>query len=76
MSTPIADVWWSHLAHSAPKLEIAQFKDGIAALVDDFYKGTFELLEGEWLKLDGLDATVDAAGVSLSLSCCPRASPS
>lgn len=31
-------------------------------MVDELHKNVVELLEGEWLKLDGLDSTVDAAG--------------
>ncbi|GAA5904143.1 hypothetical protein JCM6882_003958 [Rhodosporidiobolus microsporus] len=46
---------------SASKLDRAQFRDTVAALVDDFYTAAVELLEGEWLKLEGLDGTVDAA---------------
>jgi len=51
---------------------MAQYRELISAHVDDFYKATLELLEGEWLKLDGLDATIDAAGAS-SLSFLRRA---
>lgn len=47
---------------SASKLDVAQYREGVAALVEEFYQSAVELLEGEWLKLDGLDATVDAAG--------------
>ncbi|KPV74234.1 uncharacterized protein RHOBADRAFT_54084 [Rhodotorula graminis WP1] len=56
-----AEAWARRPAASANKLEVAQYRDLISAHVDDFYKATLELLEGEWLKLDGLDATVDAA---------------
>ncbi|GAA5852447.1 hypothetical protein JCM8547_006786 [Rhodosporidiobolus lusitaniae] len=46
---------------SASKLDLAQFADTVSSLVDAFYASAVELLEGEWLKLDGLDGTVDAA---------------
>lgn len=47
---------------SASKLDAAQYRDEVAAVVDELHKNVVELLEGEWLKLDGLDSTVDAAG--------------
>ncbi|GAA5998533.1 Nup84p [Rhodotorula paludigena] len=56
-----AEAWARRPGQGASKLEVAQYRDGIAALVEAFYESTVELLEGEWLKLEGLDATVDAA---------------
>ncbi|GAA5902150.1 hypothetical protein JCM8208_002489 [Rhodotorula glutinis] len=56
-----AEAWARRPSASANKLEVAQYRDLISAHVDDFYKATLDLLEGEWLKLDELDATVDAA---------------
>ncbi|GAA6003664.1 hypothetical protein JCM10207_003535 [Rhodosporidiobolus poonsookiae] len=55
------EVWGRGTGKSTSKLDQAQFRDAVAALVDDFYTAAFELLEGEWLKLEGLDGTVDAA---------------
>lgn len=60
---------------SASKLDVAQYREGIAALVDEFYQSAVQLLEGEWLKLDGLDATIDAAGVFAGPYTCPVVVP-
>lgn len=49
---------------SASKLEIAQYRDEVATIVDELHKRTVELLEGDWLKLENLDSTIDAAGES------------
>lgn len=52
----------------ATKIEVAQYRDEVAAVVDTLYARAVELLEGDWLKLEGLDSTVDAAGESQLLS--------
>lgn len=53
------------LNNSASKLDVAQYRDEVTAVVDELYNNAVELLEGEWLKLEGLDSTVDAAGALL-----------
>ncbi|GAA5832428.1 hypothetical protein JCM11251_006451 [Rhodosporidiobolus azoricus] len=54
--------WASGLAKGkGSKLDRTQFRDSVSSLVDEFYVSAVELLEGEWLKLDGLDGMVDAA---------------
>ncbi|GAA5981394.1 hypothetical protein JCM11641_005306 [Rhodosporidiobolus odoratus] len=55
------EVWARRPGKNASKLDQAQYRDGVSALVEEFYGAAVELLEGEWLKLDGLDGTVDAA---------------
>ncbi|BGP49686.1 Nucleoporin nup84 [Rhodotorula kratochvilovae] len=55
-----AEVWARRPSESASKLDLAQYKESVATLVDQFYTSTVDLLSGEWLQLDGLDATVDA----------------
>ncbi|BGP17798.1 hypothetical protein JCM10213_001701 [Rhodosporidiobolus nylandii] len=55
------EVWARRPGKGASKLEFTQYRDGVSSLVDEFYTSIVELLEGEWLKLDGLDGTVDAA---------------
>ncbi|GAA6032198.1 hypothetical protein JCM8097_007121 [Rhodosporidiobolus ruineniae] len=53
--------WARRGGRGSSKLDQAQYRDTLAQLVDDFYAAAVELLEGEWLKLDGLDGSVDAA---------------
>ncbi|GAA5961845.1 hypothetical protein JCM8115_001441 [Rhodotorula mucilaginosa] len=55
------ELWTRRHSHNASKLDAAQYRDEVAAVVDELHKNVVELLEGEWLKLDGLDSTVDAA---------------
>ncbi|GAA6057632.1 hypothetical protein JCM3770_005005 [Rhodotorula araucariae] len=56
-----AEVWARRPADGASKLDVAQYKESVSTLVDQFYSSTVDLLSGEWLQLDGLDTTVDAA---------------
>ncbi|BGP25923.1 hypothetical protein JCM10295v2_004866 [Rhodotorula toruloides] len=56
-----SEVWARRPGLGASKLDVAQYREGVAALVEDFYRSAVELLEGEWLKLDGLDVAADAA---------------
>ncbi|GAA5990105.1 hypothetical protein JCM10908_005823 [Rhodotorula pacifica] len=56
-----AELWARRPSQGASKLDVAQYRDEVAAVVDDLFNNASELLEGEWLKLEGLDSTVDAA---------------
>ncbi|BGP56625.1 hypothetical protein JCM8202_000189 [Rhodotorula sphaerocarpa] len=54
-------LWARRPRTKATKIEVAQYRDEVAAVVDTLYARAVELLEGDWLKLEGLDSTVDAA---------------
>ncbi|GAA5880076.1 hypothetical protein JCM3774_003301 [Rhodotorula dairenensis] len=55
------ELWTRRPSQSASKLDVAQYRDEVTAVVDELCNNAVELLEGEWLKLEGLDSTVDAA---------------
>ncbi|KAM0786333.1 hypothetical protein ACM66B_001806 [Microbotryomycetes sp. NB124-2] len=47
-----SETWARQPRPSAPKVDHASFKDGVATLVDDFYTSTLTLLKSDWLKFD------------------------
>ncbi|SCZ87891.1 BZ3500_MvSof-1268-A1-R1_Chr2-3g05359 [Microbotryum saponariae] len=81
-----AEVWSRKPRTNVPKLEQNAFKDGISALIDDFYDSTVLLLNSDWLKLDlplndgNLDSTshehsIDVVCEKMLMSDSPRTAP-
>ncbi|KAI5475321.1 nuclear pore complex protein Nup107 [Pseudohyphozyma bogoriensis] len=51
--TRFAEIWARKPRPGSSKLDQLQFRDGVATLVDDFYSAALDLLESDWLKLEG-----------------------